>query len=228
MARTCSVLQHVAWEGPGLIASEARARGLHIDLRRLDLGAALPHPDAVEILVVMGGPMGVYESDRHPFLEAERRLMTELVRRDLPVLGICLGAQVLAWALGARVYPGHVSEIGFGSVELTTEGARDPVLGPAGPLVPVFHWHGDTFDLPAGTSLLASTTEYPHQAFRLGSRIYGLQFHVEPDSGLWAPWHEHLPAATIERSETKRQAIEDVGRGIISRFFDGAGFPSCA
>jgi GMP synthase (glutamine-hydrolysing) len=221
-------LQHVVWEGPGLIASEAKARDLQIDIRRLDLGAAIPEADEVECLVVMGGPMGVYESDRHPFLVAESRLMAELVRRNRPVLGVCLGAQVLAWALGARVFPGHVSEIGFGAVELTADGVRDPVLAPAGPSVPVFHWHGDTFDLPEGATLLASSKDYPHQAFRIGIRVYGLQFHVEPDSVLWPAWYEHLPPAMAERSEPKRQAIEHVGRGIISRFFDVARYPERA
>jgi len=117
-----TILQHVAWEGPGLIAAEAQARGLHTDIRRLDLGAGLPRPDDVEGLVVMGGPVGAYETDKHPFLTEECSLIAELVRRNRPVLGVCLGAQLLARALGARVFPGHGQEIGFGFVELDCGG----------------------------------------------------------------------------------------------------------
>jgi GMP synthase (glutamine-hydrolysing) len=149
MPGTWTILQHVAWEGPGLITVEAQARGLHTDIRRLDLGAHLPRLDDVEGLVVMGGAMGAYETDMHPFLAEECSLIAKLVRRNRPVLGVCLGAQLPARALGARVFPGSGPEIGFGFVDLTAEGKRDVPFGPNGPSVSVFHWHGDTFDLPA-------------------------------------------------------------------------------
>ena len=220
MTRPWTILQHVAWEGPGLIAAEAEARGLLIETRRLDRAARIPEPDEVEGLVVMGGPMGAYETDYHSFLGEECRLIAEVVRRNRPVLGVCLGAQLLAKALGARVFPGHGSEIGFGSVRLSREGESDPFLGSAGPVIPVFHWHGDTFDLPEGATLLASSTEYAHQAFRLGICVYGLQFHVEPDSEVWSAWQEHLPPDLIEGTEQTRLAIGRAGRDLISRFFD--------
>jgi GMP synthase (glutamine-hydrolysing) len=203
-----------------LIATEAQARGLHTDIRRLDLGAGVPQPDDVDGLVVMGGPMGVYETDKHPFLQEECNLISELVRRNRPVLGVCLGAQLLARALGARVFHAHGAEIGFGSVELTAEGKDDPLFGSHGPSLPVFHWHGDTFDLPPGATLLASSAEYRHQAFRFGSRAYGLQFHIEPDSVTWSAWYEHLPPISSERAEHRRYLIEQVGRSILARFFD--------
>jgi GMP synthase (glutamine-hydrolysing) len=222
MIRHWSILQHVAWEGPGLIAVEAQARGLHIDVRPLHLGASIPEPDEVQGLIVMGGPMGAYETDKHPFLAEECSLIAELVRRNRPVLGVCLGAQLLARALGARVFPGHGPEIGFGFVELTAEGKRDALFGPDGPSLPVFHWHGDTFDLPEGSTLLASSAEYRHQAFRFGSCAYGLQFHIEPDLDTWSAWHEHLLPALIERAEQRRGVVERVGRNTIARFFDVA------
>src|SRR5208282_569368 len=134
--------------------------------------------------------MGVYETGKYGFLESECKLIRELVARGRPVLGVCLGAQLLASALGARVFPGHKPEIGFGSVQLTRAGNDDPLMGRAGPAVPVFHWHGDTFDLPQGATLLASSRDYPHQAFRFGNCAYGLQFHLEPDSGVWSAWQE--------------------------------------
>ena len=214
------ILQNVAWEGPGLIASEAKARGLRTEIRRLDLGAGMPPPGEVDGLVVMGGPMGVYETGKYGFLESECKLIRELVARGRPVLGVCLGAQLLASALGARVFPGHKPEIGFGSVQLTGAGNDDPLMGPAGPIVPVFHWHGDTFDLPQGATLLASSEDYPHQAFRFGKCAYGLQFHLEPDSGVWSAWQEHLPSGLMEESKERRLAIEQVGKGVIARFFD--------
>jgi GMP synthase (glutamine-hydrolysing) len=103
----------------------------------------------------------------------------------------------------------------------TAEGKRDALFGSDGPSVPVFHWHGDTFDLPEGSTLLASSVEYPHQAFRFASCAYGLQFHIEPDSDTWSAWHEHLPPALIERAE-QRRCVERVGRIIIATFFDVA------
>jgi GMP synthase-like glutamine amidotransferase len=217
-----TILQHVQWEGPVLIASEAQRRGVHADIRRLDLGAGFPRSDEVGGLVVMGGPMGAYEAEKHPFLAAECDLIAELVGQDRPVLGVCLGAQLLARALGAKVFRGHGPEIGFGFVELTTAGKRDPLFRSSGPSVPVFHWHGDTFDLPEGSTLLASSTEYPHQAFRFGRCAYGLQFHIEPDSDTWSAWRAHLPLDLTERAEQRRYAVEQVGRSILARFLDVA------
>lgn len=214
-----TILQHVEWEGPGLIATEAQARGLRTEVRRLDLDATVPQPEQVDGLVVMGGPMGVYETDRYPYLTEECGLIAELVRRGRPVLGVCLGSQLLAKALGAEVFPGRGQEVEFGSVELTEEGRRDPLLGPAGASVPVFHWHGDTFDLPPGATLLASTEKYAHQAFRFGDCAYGLQFHIEPDPDTWATWREHLPLELLKESY-RQEDIERVGRCVIARFFD--------
>ena len=220
MTRSWTVLQHVAWEGPGLIAAEAQSRGQSVDIRRLDENAPVPAAEEVEGLVVMGGPMGVYDTAQFPFLAAECELIAEVVRLRRPILGVCLGAQLLAKALGARVFPGPRQEIGFGSVELTSPGKQDPVLGAVEPALPVFHWHGDTFDLPDGAVLLASSAVYAHQAFRYGRCAYGLQFHVEPDANTWAAWQERLPEGLIERSEQERSAIDRAGRDVLSRFFD--------
>jgi len=220
LARRWLVLQHVAWEGPGLIGAEADARHLHPEVLRLDLSASLPLPDKVEGLIVMGGPMGVYEYDKYPFLAAECSFIAEMVRRNRPVLGVCLGAQLLARALGARVFPGDKPEVRFGLVKLTAETDRDPLFGPEGPEIPVFHWHGDTFDLPQGATLLASSADYPYQAFRFGQCAYGLQFHVEPDASTWSAWRNHLPTGSIDVPEQRIDAVACVGRRLIARFFD--------
>jgi len=224
MTRVWTVVQHVPWEGPGLIAAEAKARGYGTDIRRMDLGVSLPEPDEVAGLVVMGGPMGAYETDQHSFLAAECHLMAEMARRGRPVLGVCLGAQLLAQALGAKVFPGHRPEIGFGTVQLTAAGREDPIFAPVGTSLPAFHWHGDTFDLPQGAALLASSAEYPHQAFRFGKCVYGLQFHVEPGTDTWRAWKEHLPSA-LDCPPQKRDELERVGKGVIARFFALASEP---
>ena len=216
------VLQHVAWEGPGLIASEARERGLFIDVRRLDQGDSIPNPDRVKGLVVMGGPMGVYETDKYPYLAEECGLIRELAHRNRPVLGVCLGAQLLASSLGAKVFPGRQAEVGYGTVVLTPEGKQDSLFESVEDPVPVFHWHGDTFDLPEGAVLLASSREYPHQAFRFGGCAYGLQFHIEPDFETWSSWREQLPSRLAGDDDPRRSRIEQVGRGVITRFFDAA------
>lgn len=215
-----TVIQHVAFEDPGLVIEVGRAHGLDLEIRHMHRGDPVPPADATEGLVVMGGPMGVYEADRHPHLHAVERLLAEAVDRKLPVLGICLGAQLLASALGARVAKGPSQEIGFGTVELTREGAADPLLGGFGPRLSVFHWHGDTFERPPNTDILASSDAYPHQAFRVREQVaYGLQFHVEPNARVWQEWLPSLPEG-VTADERKRIALERTGAAILGRFFD--------
>lgn len=214
------VLQHVEWEGPGIIAREAMYQGYDVDIRRLDREEQLPDADHVDGLVVMGGSFGAYEEDRYPFLTKECSLIGAVARRGSPVLGVCLGAQLLAKALGAKVFPGHGAEIGFGSIELTATGREDALFAGFGDALPVFHWHGDTFTLPEGAELLASSQTYVHQAFRFGSHAYGFQFHIEPDAGTWAAWQNHLPEGLIDNSKTERLQIEEAGKTIIARYFD--------
>lgn len=212
--------QHVAWEGPGMIGTIARSRGITIDVCRLDLTPVVPSLDGVEGLVVMGGPMGVYEADKYPFLADECHCIAEMVRAGRPVIGVCLGAQLLANALGARVYSGPEQEIGFGTVRLAPA-AKDSIFAGDGDEIPVFHWHGDTFDLPAQATLLASSSKYAHQAFCVGPRVYGLQFHVEVDASTWSAWRPKLPPS-VPDADNLRQPIERVGRDVIGRFFDAA------
>ena len=181
------VLQHIACEPPAAFEDELRSRGL--DLVRVELDAGEPLPDWREFpaIVVMGGPMGAYEEGEHPWLAGEKRLLGEAVEADVPVWGVCLGAQLLAGALGARVYPGEQPEVGLLPVELTPAASSDPVFGEAPSSFPTLQWHGDTFDLPEGATLLASSPAYPNQAFRVG-RSYALQFHIEVSLELATEW----------------------------------------
>lgn len=171
-------IRHVPFENLDGFAAPLAARGYSISYREApvdDLSAADLF-DA-DLLVVLGGPIGAYEDALYPFLNGELALIERRLRQGRPVLGICLGAQLMARALGARVYPGK-KELGWAPLQLTEAGRLSP-LRFIEPATKVLHWHGDTFDLPAGASHLAATAENPHQAFSLGRHALGLQFHIE-------------------------------------------------
>lgn len=209
-------VQHVAFEGPGLVAEALSAVGADLRVVRTDRSEPLPEPEEVDVLVVLGGPMGALDDGEHPHLARERHLIAQCVRRGAPVLGVCLGAQLLAASLGADVRPGPVLEVGAGTVRLTGAGRADPVLGPDGPDLPVVHWHHDTFELPDTAELLAGSTRYPHQAFRVG-RSYGLQFHVELDDGALREMAPHLPPGVVIDTAAAR-AVTATGRQLLRRW----------
>ena len=186
MPRVVAV-RHVAFEDLGNIAPLLTARGhdvVYLDAGVADLSLVLEPGD---ILIVLGGPIGAYEEGRYPFLADELRLIERALKQNTPVLGICLGAQLLARALGARVYRGTAREIGAGGIDLSPEGHRSCLRHFAG-APQVLHWHGDTFDLPAGAVRLASTAITPNQAFQRGTKVLGLQFHVEAEARQIERW----------------------------------------
>ena len=189
---TLLALQHIACEPPAAFEDELLARGLDLARVELDEGEALPDWREFEGLIVMGGPMGAYEEEAHPWLVEEKRAIAAAARAGHPVWGVCLGAQLLASALDAAVYPGPAAEVGLLSVDLTPEAADDPVFSHAPASFPTLQWHGDTFDLPEGATLLASSPAYRSQAF-VFERAYGLQFHLEVSPELAAEWGE-VPA----------------------------------
>ena len=186
MSRPALVLQHAPWEGPGLIGEALTAAGVSVETRTVvdDPAAALPDPEDLAALVVMGGPMGATQDAAHPGLPAERVLLAAAARAGIPVLGVCLGMQLLAVALGARLLPGHGAEVGYAPIDRL---APDPVLDRLGPAPSVLHWHDDAVELPPGATLLARSARTPVQAFRAGSAL-GLQFHPEVDDTLLATW----------------------------------------
>lgn len=215
-AASLVILEHLEIEGPGLIDEVAVKAGLNV--QRLTMADSLPRLGDVDAVVVMGGPMAVYDND--PRIAAEVALLHDAVTRGLAVLGVCLGAQMLAAACGAAVRPGeNGQELGIGTVSLTGSARDDPLFADLGESLPVFHWHGDTFDLPRGASHLARSGDYPNQAFRLG-RAYGFQFHIEVDTDLWRGWAPHLPAASgveewLQTTESKRRGVLQAWLGLI-------------
>ncbi|MFV0625125.1 glutamine amidotransferase [Sphingomonas sp. ac-8] len=183
---TAVAIRHIAFEDLGSFAGPLEAAGYRI--RYVDAaseGVAAIDPLAPDLLVVLGGPVGVYDAARYPFLADEVALLRRRLAADLPTLGICLGAQLMAAALDARVYASGGKEIGWAPVTLRGEGA-----GLLAPLdgVPVLHWHGDTFEVPAGCTPLASTAQTPNQAFARGAHILALQFHPEVLGGGFERW----------------------------------------
>ena len=169
-------LQHVPFESPGYIASWCDRRGHELVATRLYADEPLPRGEDVEALVVMGGPMGVHDDAAHPWMKGEKHLIASVLEAEKRVFGVCLGAQMIANVSGARVYRNRFQEIGWFPVEATREGVfRLELPGQ----FPAFHWHGDTFQLPAGAVNVARTDACEHQMFVVGERVIGVQFHLE-------------------------------------------------
>jgi len=207
-------LQHVPFEGPGTISDWATDRGHDLSGTHLYDGESLPDLDTFDWLVVMGGPMSVHETDEYPWLAAEKALIRTAIDADKIVVGICLGAQLVAEALGGRVYEADTSEIRWFPVEATAEAAGSLLFADLGETYEVFHWHGDTFDLPDGATRMARTDACANQVFVYGDRVVGLQFHLESspetvdeiiaNSG-------NLPDGPfVQDAETMQAAVEEI------------------
>lgn len=172
-------LQHVAFEGLGRIACWAAEKGCPVTGSRMFAGDPLPPVASFDMLVIMGGPMSVNDEVVHPWLVGEKRFINQVMQADKKILGICLGAQLIASAAGARVYPNDHQEIGWFPVEKTRAAKKMAVGRAMAEKTEAFHWHGETFDLPDGAVHLARSRGCEHQAFALGHRIAGLQYHLE-------------------------------------------------
>lgn len=226
---TVTVIQHLAFEDLGSFEPVLRQRGHAIEVLQAgvdDVSAAIRQ---AECLVVLGGPIGVYETEAYPFVVDEVEALRERLSARRPTLGICLGAQLMAAALGARVYPGGRKEIGWGPLRLTSAGRASALSHLDG--VAVLHWHGDTFDLPEGCELLASTDLFERQAFSLGPNVLGLQCHPEADARRFERWligHAgELASAGIDVRVLREQAralgpaLERAAQGMLTGWLDG-------
>lgn len=183
------VFRHVPHESLGTIESFLTPRGFQIEFVDLFLKQSVPKmPQEFDFIIAMGGPMNVDETDRYPFLKEERQFIQKAIQAGKSVLGVCLGAQIIARALDARVYAGPRKEIGWYPLHLSKEAVEDSVFQRLESKPTVFQWHGDTFDLPKGAVRLASSDFYPNQAFRFGVSVYALQFHVEVTAEMIQDW----------------------------------------
>ncbi|MDP6490175.1 MAG: type 1 glutamine amidotransferase [Kiritimatiellia bacterium] len=196
-------LQHVAFEGLGCIEAWLTAAGFEVSCTRLFAGEALPSPGAVDLLVIMGGPMSVHDEAAFPWLVEEKAFVRRLIDTGTPVLGVCLGAQLIVDVLGARVVPNREKEIGWFPVR---GAAVDDAAFRFPYSIKVFHWHGETFDLPEGAVRLAESVACKNQAFQVGRSVIGLQFHLEttPESAAALATHcrdELVPGAHIQTQE---------------------------
>ena len=184
------IIKHVDIEGPGLIEHCLEQRAIPYRVICLETGEPLPKPGGFTHIVLLGGPMNVYEEDRYPFLKTEDLFIKEAIQRGKHILGICLGAQLIAKSLGARVTKSPVKEIGWCEVSLTEEGLKDPLFAPLPKAFPVFQWHEDTFEIRKWGSRLATSAAVPNQAFRYGDNAYGLQFHLEVTMEMIREWSD--------------------------------------
>ena len=224
------VLQHIACEGPAAIGEALRRRGLTLRVVRVDAGEPVPATLApYSALVVMGGPMGVYEVDRYPHLRDELRVIEDALRRNRPILGVCLGSQLLARALGARVYASGGKEIGWFPIELSEAAASDALFGDAPRRFTALHWHGDIFNLPRGAVRLASSAVTERQAFRYGDRAYGILFHLElarPQLEEWTVvFADEMAAANVSANDilgspalAHLESAREIGALVFDRF----------
>jgi GMP synthase-like glutamine amidotransferase len=186
------VLQHISCEPPAAYEDELRAWGIGVYRVEVDEGEPLPDWREFAGIVAMGGPMGAYEDERLPWLTAEKRLIAEAVNDGRPYWGVCLGAQLLAASLGARVYPGPAAEVGVLQIDRTPAALDDPVFAELPPRFNALQWHADTFDLPDGAVQLARSEAYERQAF-VFKRAYALQFHIEINAARATEWGD-VPA----------------------------------
>ncbi len=225
MSKTCLAVRHVAFEDLGVLGPLVSSRGYSV--RYHDAGVQPLDADtlmAPDLLIVLGGPIGVYEQETYPFITDEIAAIAARLDTDKPMLGICLGAQLMAAALGARVAPGPIKEIGWAPLALTPDGEKS-VLSPLG-ATPVLHWHGDNCDLPAGCTRLASTQHCPVQAFMRTPTQLALQFHLETEPARFESWlvgHTvELGKAGIDPRELRTQArtlgpaTREVGQGVLA------------
>lgn len=225
LPKTIYAIQHVAFEDLGSLEDTFYQLGFRVRYFEAGIDDLTKAFEYEGLTMILGGPISVYEGDDYPFLQQEIDLLKVRLNKNLPTIGICLGAQLIAHALGARVYAGHSKEIGWSELEIRY--ATNNLLKPL-TQIPVLHWHGDTFDLPVQSTLLASSNIYSNQAFQVGKNVLGLQFHIEVAAASLEKWligHScELRKAQIDipklRADNQKyaQQLEEVAYDIIQSF----------
>jgi GMP synthase (glutamine-hydrolysing) len=226
---TVYVMQHIHCETPGIISECLKTAGISArSIRTFDGGEIPQSMNEAEGLIVMGGPMSVYDHKQFPFLLEEQRLIEAALKDDKPVLGVCLGSQLLAATLGSEVKSGARKEIGWHSVELFESAGSDRLWNGLPPRFTAFHWHGDVFDLPNGSIALAASDLTPCQGFRYGTNAYGFLFHMEVTENIIQNMVEEFSGELEEESITVRSiveknrdflpALQDIGSRVFQRW----------
>ena len=217
------IVKHIDVEGPGLIESCLNQGKIPYQILNLEPRVRFPKLEDITHIVLLGGPMNVYEEDRYPFLKDEDLFIKEAIQRGKAILGICLGAQLIAKALGAKVFKAPVKEIGWYDVSLTKVGLQDPLFSCLPKTFPVFQWHEDTFEIPNGARLIATSSPISHQAFRYGEKVYGLQFHLEVTEEMIRDWietyEEGRKAEIMAETEIKIETYRKRGLNFLGKFF---------
>lgn len=221
------ILKHVENEGPGLVEDYLIEKDISYQILDLSLSPCLPKPDRFSHIIILGGPMNVYEEEQYPFLKDEDLFIKEAIQRGKFILGICLGAQLISKALGAKVFKAPTKEIGWYEVSLTGWGLQDPLFFNLPRTFPVFQWHEDTFEIPKSARLMATSTTVSHQAFQYGEKVYGLQFHLEVTEEMIQEWIKGIPEESQDLyssyrfsraeilAETKTKIKPSMKRGMI-------------
>src|SRR5271157_1595115 len=223
MDKAVLIVKHVEQEGPGMLGKIFEDAGWRLVTVELGRREALPDRlDSFAAVVMLGGPMNVYEEEAYPFLKDEDVFIKEVLREEIPFLGICLGAQLLAKACGARVMKAAQKEVGWYSVDLTKQARQDRLFKRVETPLTVFQWHEDTFDIPDGGVLLATSALVRNQAFRMGSCAYGLQFHVEASLGIIESWMKDEMSVDAEKilrqGAIVREALEGQAATLFNNF----------
>jgi GMP synthase-like glutamine amidotransferase len=232
MAGKVLYIQPISCEGPGII-EETRPKETQAVVIRPVIGHPIPtNAGEYAALIILGGPMGVYETEEYPWISDLLQLLRQAIDQQIPTLGICFGSQALAAAAGAVVKPTGYQEIGWYPIKLTEEGTRDSLLGDLPSPLQVFHWHGDRWELPSGAIHLASSEKCDHQAFRLGEKVYGFQCHLEISAETPPMWAEAYledlkkhpdvpgPQQIAEQSAQYGPLLEPWSRQLFSRFWE--------
>ncbi|MDP3297741.1 MAG: type 1 glutamine amidotransferase [Thermodesulfovibrionia bacterium] len=222
------ICKNIETEGPGTIKDYLRLKNIPYKIVELSTGEDLPNSDNFNTLIMMGGPMSVNEDEIYPYIKEEEKLVRDFISKRKKILGVCLGAQIMAKALGTNVYAGPQKEIGWYDIELTGEGLRDsymrnlalhPKVRDIWKRFKVFHWHGETFDIPQGAVRLASSILYPNQAFRYGKDAYAFQFHIEVRKEMILEWLKDETDFERIGKETNTFFEEYIGRA--ENFYKG-------
>lgn len=219
------IIKHVENEGPGLIEYCLNQEKILYEVINLQRHVPFPKPDGYKHIVLLGGPMNVYEEDLYPFLKEEDLFIKESIQRGKSILGICLGAQLIAKALGAKVSRAPVKEIGWYDVSLTEDGSKDAFFSQLPERFQVFQWHEDTFEVPRRARLLATSSPVVHQAFRYAENVYALQFHLEVTEEMIREWMEDYGETSrseiLTETETKIETYTRRGIQFFGKFFSG-------